>query len=514
MEKVEDSYNAADALIGANLKQGRGERIAVSDAAGRYSYAELSRRVNRFANVLERYGIAMEQRILLCLSDSIDFPSCFLGAVKAGVVPVPVNTLLTPQEYEYMLLDSRARLLVVSRELLDKFRPVLARSPFLETALVSGGEGEGCAALEAELEQAAEEHVTAPTRPDDVAFWLYTSGTTGQPKGVMHVQTSLEQTARCYAQPVLGITAEDVVFSAAKLFFAYGLGNALTFPFLAGASAVLLPERPSPEAVCTVLNEHRPTIFFGVPTLYSMMLNTGALPDPGNSRLRLCVSAGEALPENLFHRWREATGLEIIDGIGSTEMLHIFMSNRPGVVRPGTSGRPVDGYEVRLLNESGGAVPDGEVGDLYVKGPSSALGYWNRLALSRETFAGGWTRTDDKYVSEPDGCYRYCGRADDMLKVGGIYVSPMEVENVLLGHPAVAEAAVVGGNDGNGLLKPKAYVVSAAGIAPTPELAQELIAHVRDVLADYKRPRWVQFVDALPKTATGKIQRFKLRESI
>lgn len=360
--------------------------------------------------------------------------------------------------------------------------------------------------------EAGDDHATADTRPDDVAFWLYTSGTTGLPKAAMHVQTSLAETARCFGRGVLGIHAGDIIFSAAKLFFAYGLGNALTFPFSVGATSVLLADRPTPEAVLSTLRKYRPTVFFGVPTLYAMMLNQGLVPKPEESRLRLCVSAGEVLPEALFRRWLERTGMEIVDAIGSTEMLHMFMSNRPGATRPGSSGQPLEGYEIRLLDDHGRPVPDGEVGDLYVKGPTSAVGYWNRNELSKQTFQGEWIRTGDKYLMSDNGCYRYCGRTDDLLKVGGIYVAPAEVENALLTHAAVAEAAVVGGRDADGLVKPRAFVVLAAGVAPARALEEELITHVRRQLAEHKRPRWIEFIDELPKTATGKIQRFKLRQ--
>jgi benzoate-CoA ligase len=349
----------------------------------------------------------------------------------------------------------------------------------------------------------------ARTRQDDVAFWLYTSGTTGRSKGAMHAHSDLAETAVRYGSGVLGIHAEDVVFSAAKLFFAYGLGNGLTFPFAVGATAVLHDGAPTPDAVKRIIDMHRPTLFFAVPTLYAMLLNTGQLPAPGH-RIRLAVSAGEALPASILERWRASVGVDILDGIGSTEMLHIYISNRSGNVRPGSSGTPVPGYGVELRDERGGVVGDGEIGDLFVKGPTMALGYWNRRATNQATFHGEWMRTGDKYRID-DGTYVYCGRSDDLLKVGGIYVSPMEVEDALLRHPAVAEAAVVGAPDADELVKPKAFVVAATGQTPNDALAHTLIEHVRATLAPYKRPRWIEFVPSLPKTATGKIQRFKLR---
>ena len=350
----------------------------------------------------------------------------------------------------------------------------------------------------------------ARTRADDAAFWLYTSGTTGRPKGVIHAHSDLAATTRCYADVVLQLTPQDVVFSAAKLFFAYGLGNALTFPLSAGAAVVLLDGPPAPEAVKHILDTYRPTVFFGVPTLFAMLLNSGNLPADGH-RLRLAVSAGEALPETLLSRWQAATGVEIIDGIGSTEMLHIYMSNRPGKILPGSSGTPLPGYRVRLLDEDGQPVADGDVGDAHVSGPSMALGYWDRRELSRATFQGAWLASGDKYRVDERGAWVYCGRSDDLLKVGGIYVSPMEVENALLAHPDVAEAAVVGHADADELIKPRAFVVPATGAQPGAALEALLIEHVRASLAAYKRPRWIEFVDRLPKTATGKIQRYRLR---
>ncbi|MCC7411153.1 MAG: benzoate-CoA ligase family protein [Gammaproteobacteria bacterium] len=506
-----DFYNAADDLLQPNLAAGRGAKAAFIDRDGPLSYAELDRRVNRFANALRDRGIGMEARVLLCMLDTVDLPVCFLGAIRAGAVPVPVNTLLNAEDYRYMLADSRARVLVVSEALYRGFATHLGEHPLLEHVLVAGTEGHGHERLADALDGASEVARTAPTRRDDVAFWLYTSGTTGRPKGALHTQADLRATFDLYARPVLGVNADDLHFSAAKLFFAYGLGNGLTFPLAAGATAVLYDGRPTPEAVAQVLDAHRPTLFFGVPTLYAMMLNSGHLPARAGTRLRHCVSAGEALPQAIFEHWRERVGVDILDGIGSTEMLHIFLSNRPGAIRAGTSGKPVPGYELKLLDDAGAPVPEGEIGDLWVQGPSSAIGYWNRRARSAFTFQGPWTRTGDKYRRDADGFYVYCGRSDDMLKVGGIYVSPTEVEHALAAHAAVVEAAVIGAADADELVKPKAFVVLAANCQAGPAIERELIAFVRKRLAEYKRPRWIEFVDELPKTATGKIQRYKLR---
>ena len=352
---------------------------------------------------------------------------------------------------------------------------------------------------------------TAATTADDICFWLYSSGSTGTPKGAVHLHSHLALTAELYAKPVLGIVESDIVFSAAKLFFAYGLGNALTFPFSVGATAVLMAERPTPAAVARILKQHKPTIFYGVPTLFAAMLASPDLPQRSEVALRRCTSAGEALPEDIGKRWTEHFGVEILDGIGSTEMLHIFLSNRPGEVRYGTTGKPVPGYEIRLLDEEGKPVKPGEIGEMQVSGPTSAAFYWNNRERSRTTFLGPWTRSGDKYVQDAEGYFTYCGRTDDMLKVGGIYVSPFEVESALLTHEAVLEAAVVGQLDEQKLVKPKAYIVAKPGVAASPALVEELQKHVKSRLAPYKYPRWIEFIGELPKTATGKIQRFKLR---
>jgi benzoate-CoA ligase len=505
-------YNAAVDLIERNLKAGRGGKVAFHDDRGSYSYAELAERVDRAANALRDLGIEPEQRVLLCLLDSIDFPTMFLGAIKAGVVPVPVNTLLTTADYEFMLRDSRARALIVSAPLVERFAPILPRQPALKHVIVSGSEPVGGHRLLANLIAAAPRRAeAAATCADDACFWLYSSGSTGTPKGVVHCHSHLILTAELYAKPLLGIAEQDVVFSAAKLFFAYGLGNALTFPMAVGATAVLMAERPTPQSVARILTTHKPTIFYGVPTLYGAMLASNELPTREQVALRRCVSAGEALPEDIGKRWHERFGVDILDGIGSTEMLHIFLSNRPGDVRYGTTGKPVPGYQVRLVDEEGKPVEPGEIGELQVSGPTGAAAYWNNRERSRHTFLGPWTRSGDKYVEDRDGYFTYAGRTDDMLKVSGIYVSPFEVESALMSHESVLEAAVVGQLDEQKLVKPKAYVVVKPGVQASPALIGTLQQHVKSRLAPYKYPRWIEFVDELPKTATGKIQRFKLR---
>jgi benzoate-CoA ligase len=478
-------YNAAPDLIERNLRAGRGAKVAYVDDDGSCTFGELAERVNRFANALTGLGIEREQRVLLCMHDTIDFPTVFLGSIKAGVVPVAVNTVLTPAEYAYMLEDSRARALVVSEALLARF------SAYHPPCVIVSGEEAGGHLLLADVLAKSDAHFeAAPTCCDEPCFWLYSSGSTGPPKGTVHVHSSLIQTAELYARPILGITESDVVFSAAKLFFAYGLGNSLSFPLAAGATTILMKERATPASVFARLLKHQPTIFYGVPTLYAAMLASPDLPPRGALRLRHCVSAGEALPENIGKRWSEHFGVDILDGIGSTEMLHIYLSN----------GRPVPGYQVRLGD-----------GELYVAGPTSALGYWNQRDRSRATFQGEWTCTGDKFTLSEDGCYVYAGRTDDMLKVGGIYVSPAEVEAALVTHEAVLEAAVIGREDAEKLVKPVAFVVLKSGRAPCEALAEELKQHVKSRLAPYKYPRWIEFIEELPKTGTGKVQRFKLR---
>jgi benzoate-CoA ligase len=507
---VTSHYNAAVDLIERNLTE-RPRKIAYIDAGGSYTFAELAERVDRCANALTRLGLEMESRIVVALLDTIDFPAVFLGAIKAGIVPIAVNTLLTSADFDFMLRDSRARGLVVSAPLLPMFLPILHEQPFLKHVLVSGEHGLNYPRLSELTANATTDFIAAPTRQDDACFWLYSSGSTGTPKGVVHAQTSMIQTAELYAKPVLGILENDVVFSAAKLFFAYGLGNALTFPLSVGATTVLLADRPTPQAVCRILRDYRPSVFYGVPTLYSALLSFPDLPTQSELNLRRCTSAGEALPPDVGRRWLERTGVDILDGLGSTEMLHIFLSNRPGDVRYGTSGKPVPGYDVRLLGEDGKTVSRGEIGELQVRGPTSASYYWNNREKTHQTFLGAWTRSGDKYSETEDGYFVYSGRNDDMLKVGGIWVSPFEVESALASHAAVLETAVVAHPDENGLIKPKAYVVLRPNIAATGDLATELQRHVKDRLAPYKYPRWIEFVADLPKTATGKIQRFKLR---
>lgn len=505
-------FNAAVDLIDHNLTAGRGQKPAVIDRSGAHSYQELSDNINRFANALKQLGIQQEQRIILCLNDTVDFPICFLGAIKAGIIPVPINTRFTAKDYAFILDDSSAVALIVSDDLLAGFESHLKSHPALRHVIVSGSNSAGHDSLSDMIAGQKPEFEPARTMRDAMCFWLYTSGTTGMPKGTVHLHGSMRATAELYAKETVGIREDDVTFSAAKLFFAYGLGNGLSFPFSVGATAILLDGPPTPDAVCNILRNQAPTIFYGVPTLFGMLLASGLLPKPGEHRLRFCTSAGEALPAELLARWQEQVGVDILDGIGSTEMLHIFLSNRPGDVRPGSTGKPVKGYDIRLTGDDGHPVKPGEMGALEISGPSSSLMYWNRREKSLETFQGPWTRAGDKYRQDEDGYYIYCGRTDDMLKVGGIYVSPFEVEAALIEHEAVLEAAVVGKADADKLIKPKAVIVAKEKNFDADALGVELKQFVKDRLAAFKYPRWIEFVDELPKTATGKIQRFKLRD--
>ncbi len=495
--EIPREYNAAVDLVGRNLAAGRGGKTAYIDDSGSTTYAQLAERADRAANVLLSMGIKREERIAIAMLDSADWAALFLGAIKAGIVPVALNTLLTPKDYEYQLNDSRAKAVFVSDPLLKNFEgfDVVPHSKLKDL-----------------LASASPKAEAAPTTRDDICFWLYSSGSTGAPKGTVHLHSHLILTANLYAVPVLGIRESDVVFSAAKLFFAYGLGNALTFPLAVGATTVLMAERPTPDAVFKRLTGKKPTIFYGVPTLYAALLASNAFPKKEQLSLRICTSAGEALPADIGRRWTERTGTELLDGIGSTEMLHIFLSNRPGDVRPGTTGKPVPGYELRLVDDQGNPVTkQGELGELQISGPTSAVMYWNQREKTKNTFQGPWTRSGDKYSVDKDGYYAYGGRSDDMLKVGGIYVSPVEVEAALITHEAVLEAAVVGAADDQKLIKPKAFVVLKQNYKGDEKLKAALQQHVKDKLAPYKYPRWIEFLGELPKTATGKIQRFKLR---
>jgi benzoate-CoA ligase len=509
-------YNFAADILERNLKAGRADKPVFIDPRGSWTYGQLADRVARFAGILRSLGVRREERVLIALLDTIDWPTAFLGCLRAGIVAVPVNTLMTEDDYRFMLADSRARVLVVSEALYPRFETLIGKAPDLEHVIVSGDSAHGHKRFEDLVSEARAEPHAAPTVRDDIAFWLYTSGSTGKPKGAVHVHADLKLTDDLYGGPFLGITENDVCYSVAKLFFAYGLGNALTFPMSAGACTVLLPDRPTPDAVAALLRRHPVTVFFAVPTFYAAFLASADAPARAELRFRRCVSAGEALPEDIGKRWVERYGTDILDGIGSTEMLHIFLSNRAGDVKYGTTGKPVPGYDVKLVDDDGLPVKKGEMGELLVRGPTSAVMYWNNREQTRSTFLGEWTRSGDKYLQDEQGYFVYCGRRDDMLKVSGLYVSPFEVEGALATHPDVLEAAVVAWPDGEGLVKPKAFIVLKDAAKARDPAARDLMSralqdHVKTVLAPYKYPRWIEFRPDLPKTATGKIQRFKLR---
>jgi benzoate-CoA ligase len=508
-------FNFARDVLERNVA--RAAKPAYIDDSGACSYGDLAARVRSVAGALHALSVRREERVFLCLQDTVDFPAAFLGALYAGVVPVAVNTMLTADDYAFMLADSRAQVVFVSGALLPTLQEAMARAQHEVRQVIVSHPSSALptgtidfAAWSASVEELA---TAADTAADDMAFWLYSSGSTGRPKGTVHTHANLYWTARLYGQPVLGVGENDVVFSAAKLFFAYGLGNALTFPLAVGATTVLMAERATTAAVFARLTRHQATIFCGVPTLYAAMLSSPQLPARAQLALRRCASAGEALPTEVGKKFSAHFGCEVLDGIGSTEMLHIYLSNAAGELRYGTTGRPVPGYDIELRGEDGRPVAEGAIGDLFIRGPSAALMYWGNRAKTVATFQGEWTRSGDKYVCGADGYYTYAGRSDDMLKVSGQYVSPFEVEGALMRHDAVFEAAVVGKSGEDGLTRTLAFVVLKSGHAPSAALADALKAFVKDQLAPFKYPREIRFLEELPKTATGKIQRFKLRDA-
>ena len=510
-----DVFNAAAYFVDRHLEEGRGADIAFECEDRRISYDALYAGVTRTGSALRtRLGVRPEERVLLLMLDGPQMVFAFFGAIKAGAVPIPVNTLWTAAEYEFVLRDSRAAVVVVSAPLYPKIADAVRTCPWVRHLVVVGSSPGGATLdFDSLLDGSSLGLAPEPTSRDAPAFWLYSSGSTGRPKACVHLQHDMVVCAETYARGVLGIRASDRCFSVAKLFFAYGLGNAMYFPLAVGATSILWPGAVTPPTVYELIERHRPTLFFSVPTHYAMLLaHCNPRREFDLSSIRCAVSAGEALPAALWTRFRERFGLEILDGIGSTEVLHIFISNRPGSVKPGSSGVPVPGYEAKLVDEQGAPVSRGEIGSLLIKGDSTCALYWNRHELTKNTIEGHWIRTGDHYYQDEEGYYWCAGRSDDMLKVGGVWVSPAELEHTLVEHTAVFACCVVGRADPDGLIKPHAYVVVREGIAATPQLAAELQQFARTRLAEYKRPRWVEFVDALPTTATGKVQRFKLRE--
>lgn len=524
--QVPDTFNIATYCVDNNLAAGRGSKAAIYEDGRELTYRQLGDLVNRCGNALRELGVQEENRILIAVPDSAEFVTAFLGAAKVGAVPVPVNTGSRPEEILYYLNDSGARVMVLHEELWTQFEPMADRALQLrhvlvvpnlpsKTAPVSLNPSQRtvpfrCQALAEVLETASPLLYAAATSKDDIAFILYTSGSTGGPKGAVHLQHDIVYATECYARGVLGMTERDVSFSASKLFFAYGLGNGMYFPFALGASAVYNPHRPKPEMILEYLERYRPTLFFGVPTLYAAIMQLDQERDL--SSLRLAISAGEALPAELFNRFKERYGVSILDGIGSTEMTHIFISNCPDDIRLGSTGKLVPGYEARIVDEMGKDLPAGEIGNLLVKGDSAAAFYWRKHDKTKSTMVGEWLVTGDKYYTDSDGYFYYCGRADDMLRCAGQWVSPAEVEGALAAFPGVVEAAVVGARDSDGLTKPKAFIVMKQPPgAQMEQTAESLRTFLRGRLAPFKCPRWFEFVSELPKTATGKIQRFKLR---
>ncbi len=503
-------FNAAVAFVDRHLQEGRADKMAIRTNRGEeVTYGELAANVNRCGNALLGLGIGRGERIIMIVKDCPEFLYAFWGAIKAGLVPVPINTLLRAKDYAYIIADSGCAAVICSPEFAGEVEPALKqlKTRPAHCLRVEGEDG----SLQALIAAAPAALEPAATAAGDDCFWLYSSGSTGSPKGAVHRHRDMVVTSQCYGVQTLGIREADVCFSAAKLFFAYGLGNGMTFPLWVGACAILYDARPTPQSTFEMIERYKPTLYFGVPTLYAAQLQALATEKPDLSSVRLCVSAGEALPADIFKRWREQTGLTILDGIGSTEVLHIFISNRVDDLRPGSSGRMVPGYQSRILDDAGQEVSCGESGRLWIKGDSTARCYWNNAEKTAQTMVNGWLNTGDTYVQDQAGYFHYCGRNDDMLKVGGIWCSPFEIEAKLIEHPKVLEAAVIGRADEAGLIKPEAYIVLNGTGDSDEVLAAELLNHCKTELAPYKYPRWFHFVAELPETATGKIQRYKLR---
>jgi benzoate-CoA ligase family protein len=513
---VPATFNVASYFVDRNVLEGRGSNTAIEWGTQQVNYQELMEQTNRAGNALRSLGVRMEERVAILLPDSPAFLYSFFGAIKVGAVAVPLNTYLQPQEYEYLLNDTRARVLIVHQTLLPQLR-LIARerlSYLQEIVVAEGNDNSGSTLFENLMESSARELKEAQTSKDDAAFWLYSSGSTGASKACVHLHHDMVVCAELYAKGILNINERDRCYSVARLFFAYGLGNAGYFPLSCGATTILSPARPEPAEIYKNIEHHRPTLFFSVPSNYAALL-AYRVPDGKEfdlSSIRHAISAGESLPAPLFERFKQRFGIEILDALGSTETLQMVISNRPGDVRPGSSGKIIPGYEAKLIDETGGEAAQGEIGTLLIKGDSTCAGYWNQHEKTKETFEGPWFRTGDKYYQDEDGYFWYAGRADDLFKVNGRWLSPAEVESALIAHPAVQEAAVIAREDTNQLTKPAAYVVIKPGFPEDEELVHTLQNWVMERLGAYKRPRWITFLSDLPKTSTGKLQRFKLRE--
>lgn len=502
-------FNVAVPFIDRHVNEGRGGRVALRYNAEEITYAQLAENVNRAGNALLKLGLIPGDRLVMAALDEPMFFYIFWGAIKAGIIPIGASTFLKAAEYRYLIADAQCAGLVYSSALAAEMADIAGSSPQLRVVLPIDGRG----SLAERIDAASPKLDPAPTTAMTDCFWLYSSGSTGHPKGVVHVHRDMVVTSERYGRKIVGIEPDDIVFCASKLFFSFGFGGAMTFPFWVGASTVVQPERTTAELALDYLERSDATVFFGVPTLYGQMIHAYEKRPRRISALRRCISAGEALPAAIFNRWKELTGVSILDGIGSTEALHIFISNKIDDVRPGSSGRPVAGYEVKIVGEDGKLMPNGEIGMLWVKGESNARCYWNNPEKTQKTMVDGWLNTGDMYYVDPDGYYVNAGRGDDMLKVGGMWCSPIEIEAKLLEHPKVREAAVIGRSDEDNLIKPAAYLVLKNPEDENDMSVAELQRYCKEHLAGFKYPRWIHFVRELPKTVTGKIQRFKLRQA-
>jgi len=506
-----ERFNLARYLLEHNLDAGRGAKVCLRTRERDLTYAEVCDLSDRAGTVFRDAGAGIEDRILIVLPDGIEFVAAWFGILKIGAVFAMANVLLKVEELLYTFDYTRAKVAVVSPEVAEMLRPRLSECRYLRRLLVAGGEAEGFASFDALLAQAPKGLAWADTSRDDVAGWLFTSGSTGKPKAAVHLHHDFAYNVECYAKGVLGIRETDVTAGVPKLFFGYATGTNLMFPFSVGGTTALFPDRSTAETLFEIIARFRPTILTSVPTLINAMLQQPGATERDLSSLRLVLSAGEALPEELYRRWVATFGVEILDGIGSAEMFHIYISNRPGDVKPGSLGRVVPGYRARIVGPEGDELPDGEQGTLQVAGDSAAIGYFLDHEKSKETFAGDWCTTGDQFVRDAEGYFIYAGRADDMLKVSGIFVSPLEIENLLLQHPAVREACVVGAADEGGLIKPKAFIALRDGHAPGPELAGELQRFVKERVAPHKYPRWIEFLAELPRSDRGKVARRELQ---
>jgi benzoate-CoA ligase family protein len=515
LTNLPEAFNVATYFVDRNVVEGRAEKIAIECGEERITYRKLLERTNRTGNALRQLGVRIEERVVLLLLDTPEFHYSFFGTIKMGAVAVPLNTFLKPQEYEYLLNDTRARVVLVSEELLPHLQSIpRERLRYLQEIVVVGGANQQHACLDKLMDAASPELEPASTSKDDAAFWLYSSGSTGAPKGCVHLHHDMVVCSELYARNILGMNERDRCYSVARLFFAYGLGNAGYFPLGSGATTILSPARPAPATIYADIERYRPTLFFSVPSNYAALLayQRDDEREFDLSSVRHAISAGESLPAPLFERFKQRFGVEILDCLGSTETLQMVIANRPGEAKPGSSGKIIPGYEARIVDDDGRLVAPGEIGSLLIEGDSTCAGYWNQHQKTKETFEGHWFRTGDKYYQDEDGYFWYAGRANDLFKVNGRWLGPAEVESALIAHPAVREAAVVARDDENGLTKPAAYVVLDPTFVANDELTRDLQKWVSDRIGAYKRPRWIEFLPELPKTATGKLQRFKLRE--